>query len=359
MKHLIQKISIFFIPIFIFLLIPFLILFKSQEAFINIDNIVDANINSEVLIGYAFNGKGTNYEYYKNRMVSKLIPDILIIGSSRVLKFNHQMFKASFYNAGFTVTKIEDYLTFLKSLPEHYNPKLLILGIDPWMFNPKYLKDKIQKKESDYLTNKSLEFNNGMKNIFRIYSALFEQKITFNNFNNSEDTLFVGLNALINKKGFLVDGSFTYGSDEQNTSFKETENLIINNQKYFVRTDSIDNNSLVQFEHLLAYCKKRDINVVSFLPPLPNSINLFIDDNHGYDYIKKITNILDEISTSNNFQFHDFTSVDDISLDIEFIDGYHGSEISFSKILKYLYERQILLQPYINIEYIEKIISNG
>ena len=48
--------------------------------------------------------------------------EIWALGSSRVLQLRKQMFTTTFYNAGFTVIRIKDFMLFMKSIPKNKYP---------------------------------------------------------------------------------------------------------------------------------------------------------------------------------------------------------------------------------------------
>lgn len=341
MKKYISKVIIFLLPIVIFILIPSLVLRISGEAFCNIDDAITIGSEKQYILGYAYNGKGTNYEYFKFQKTVKIKPEVLALGSSRVLQFRDYMFKKSFYNAGFTVGTIDDYLTFLKQLPKDYKPEFLILGFDQWMFNESYYNNKEPYPNNIYSLNRSLDTDNGFMNILKVYKEIFNGKINYKNINQKSDTLYFGLNALINKKGFRNDGSFDYGINHQyykdfdsvNIFFKREIEWIDKGEKYFVYGKNINQSALAKYKELLIYCQDKNINLISFLPPLPNTINNYINESQKYGYLKKLNVQLLKISNNYNAEFYDFTSKEETSVDNEYIDGHHGNELVYSGIL--------------------------
>lgn len=342
MKKYIKKVIIFLLPIAFLILIPSLILIKSGEAFYNVDNVISLNPNKPYILGYAYNGKGANYEYFKFHKTVDLKPKVLALGSSRVLQFRDYMFNESFYNAGFTVGTIDDYLTFLKLLPNDYQPELLLLGFDQWMFNERYYNSKEAYPSSMYTLNRSLEADNGFMNILNVYKEVINGKINYKNINQKSDTMYLGLNAVINKKGFRNDGSFNYGAnhkyykdfDSVNDFFKREIQWIKSSGKYFIYGDKVNMTALEKYEELLAYCKDKNIKLISILPPLPSTVNKMIHESGKYDYINKISEHLVPLSQKYDKEFYDLTNIKELSLDEQYIDGHHGNEEVYGQALK-------------------------
>jgi hypothetical protein len=324
------------------LFIPSWVLYKSGEAFNDIDTTIYSKTEKPYVLGYAYNGKGVNYEYFKFTKTVDLKPEILVLGSSRVLQFRDCMFKGRFYNAGFTVGTIDDYLTFLKLLPDDYQPELLLLGFDQWMFNEEYYNSKQAYSSSMYTLNKSLEVDNGFLNLLKVYEGLYNGKINYKNIKKRSDTIYLGLNAVINKKGFRKDGSFDYGVNHKYFSdfktvdafFLREKKWIENDKKYFIHGEEINHVAIRKYEELLVYCNNKNIKLVSFLPPLPNTVNSYMEQSGNYDYISKISSNLVPLSKKYNSEFYDFTSVKNLEDDTQYIDGHHGNEIIYNQILK-------------------------
>lgn len=343
MKKYLKNATIFLLPIAIIILIPSMVLRASAEAFYNINNVISLENDTPYVLGYAFNGKGTNYEYFKLQKTIKIKPEVLVLGSSRVLQFREYMFNAKFYNAGFSVGAIDDYLTFLKLFPKDYKPKLIVMGFDQWMFNPNYYNSKKVYSSGLYTENKSLHVDNGFSNLLNVYKDMFNGKINYQNINQKKaDTLYFGLNATINKKGFRNDGSFDYGINHKyyndfttvHDFFAREMTAISNNKKYFTYGEEISTEALSKFEELLAYCNKQQIKLVAFLPPLPNTVTFKMQQTGKYIYINEIKKHLIPLSEKYNSEFYDLTDIESLSLDEQYIDGHHGNEDVYGQLLK-------------------------
>lgn len=76
---------------------------------------------------------------YKYLQILRRRPEIIALGSSRVMQFRSEMFGRqgpSFYNAGGVIHSIQDLNDLIDRLPRDATPKIAILGIDFWWLNP-------------------------------------------------------------------------------------------------------------------------------------------------------------------------------------------------------------------------------
>jgi hypothetical protein len=75
---------------------------------------------------------------YKYEGIGKFHPSVLVVGSSRTMKFRAEMFgdrRDSFFNAGGILNSLNDLADLLTTLPGRLTPAVMILGIDLWWLN--------------------------------------------------------------------------------------------------------------------------------------------------------------------------------------------------------------------------------
>ena len=73
---------------------------------------------------------------YKLQLVSTAKPNVIALGSSRVLQFRQAHFTETFINADRAMTTPAEEIKFLDALLPRHKPKVVILGVDFWWFNP-------------------------------------------------------------------------------------------------------------------------------------------------------------------------------------------------------------------------------
>ena len=101
-----------------------------------------------------------------------------------------------------------------------------------------------------------------------------------------------------------------------------------------------------------------NVKVVGFLPPFaPDVLNEIIASNN-FNYMDSIYNKLNISFNKYNHELWDFTDPKKInSDDTEFIDGFHGGDLTYLKIIKYMADNNSLIKDYININNINLYYS--
>ena len=75
-----------------------------------------------------------------------------------------------------------------------------------------------------------------------------------------------------------------------------------------------------------------------------------------YNYISQLRRIIKN-SNIENYDFHDMRNYYKNSC--EFIDGFHGGDVVYQRILKNMYDKNSSISKYLNIKLIRKIINEG
>lgn len=302
------------------------------------------------------------YSEYKLSTIRTQPPfHVVAIGSSRVLQIRKEMFDSSFFNIGFTVTTMADYHTLLSSIHHDKYPRFLLIGLDQWMFNGnrdeslrRSMKGPALWEKDDFL----------LKRLFHI-ATLFLRDIISNTYSLSyiiknRNEKYIGLNGLYNKSGIRADGSFYYGKQIEgllrNSStiadykYSDTYRRIESGTDKMEYGDSISNLALQELEKLLIFCKKNNIFVVAFLTPFPDGVLKKMDMCGKYIYIKKIYPAIYPIFQKYGFEVYDYSSINSFeSNDSEMIDGMHGSEVTYLRLLIDILEKKSRLNECANV----------
>lgn len=356
MKNFIQRLILFFLPLIIIASPPVLILYYSQENFHNIDKVIENK--SEYIIGYAYNEHNYKYLKYKS-IIEHERNKIIALGSSRVLQFRQQMFEKPFYNAGFSVRGISDFLTFLKCIPSEKHPKYLIVGLDQWMFNSSWDNLKTRIDENQWKDNKSNNPKYGFRNIIKTYIDIFKGKIVPKTFYNVGNKF--GLQAIINDQGFRNDGSFNYGnqitkliandSTAHDYKFLSTFSRIDQGTDRFQFGKNPNPKAIEELAKLLSYCRENEIYVIGFLPPFADKVYDKIHSSNDFAYIDSLAPELSPIFYKYGFEFYSFNSLSSCnSNDLEAIDGFHGGERTYLRILINILENNSKLDAVCNLK---------
>jgi len=277
MKKFLFKALIFLLPYAI--LFAFLgMLLSSNGELDPIEKIIDSQIfNKNVLYGPAYT---VPCPTYKLKSVIKREPEVIALGSSRVMQFRDKFFTLApekFYNAGRGANRIKDFKDFLEKIPKDKMPKVVIMGLDPYFFNPNW--DSAEEKDSILIHT-----NQRKKNpIFLINSTSFIRDTVRGKTLNKDNYAGLdaglkkytpkGYNAKNNGNGFRSDGSYCYGkyfSNPENGDdwgFKDTFKRIKEGNRRFEYSEKISPKAIKELKEFLDFCEQNKIYVIGFLPP--------------------------------------------------------------------------------------------
>ncbi|UPQ79286.1 hypothetical protein M0M57_00250 [Flavobacterium azooxidireducens] len=368
MKNFLNKIIVFCIPVFVFFSIPSLFLYKTGENYKSLDDIILSK--QDYLIGYAYNED--NYKYLKcKELQTKSKQSVIGLGSSRMLQFRDKMFTKPFYNAGYTVSSISDFVPFIDTNILNNKPEVLLITLDQWMFNENW--DKLSEyNPSNKYYQVGFNKNASIPTLYNVWSDLFKSKYGFEILHNSdkiENTKKIGLNAIVNNKGFRKDGSMYYGeqiykliendSSANDYNYSDTYNRIekgINRFEYGKKTNE---KAFIVLEDLLKYCQEKNIYVIAIIPPFANQINSKLNESKKYSYIEDIFTTSNMIFKKYDFELWDMSNLSKYgSNDKETLDGFHGGEVTYLKMLIHMLENDSKLNNYSSIEQLKLDLTN-
>jgi hypothetical protein len=336
MKKFLLRLSIFSIPILLFVAVPVFVLYKSGENFLNPTVIIDDT--HKHLVGYAYSE--SNYSYLKwKTFADGERKKVIALGSSRVLQFRQNMFTDSFYNAGYTVSGIRDFLNFLKIIPKEKYPDYLIIGLDQWMYNEAWDNMKGQSPNTDKWSTAFIKTPN-LPTIINVWKDLFAGKYGLTFKREKGPVLLFGLNAAVNHKGLRNDGSMDYGNQmdllrkDTTDQYRNTYDRISRGAQRFEYSREVHAKALAETRRILDFCKANNIKVIAFLPPLADKVYQKMMLSGKYQYIPKIHPAIWPLFEKYDAELYDFHNVSRCgSNDNETIDGFHGSEATYTKIL--------------------------
>ena len=155
---------------------------------------------------------GTQTKDFKPLQYVKLMPDVVIVGSSRSMQFKSKYFNKPSFTFGGAVHNIDQYSSVISNILETHKPKAIILQIDYWWFNPKYLIGVEEKRQHIYK-----RFRDSIKLSFEPYIWVFEGKLSLSQLIDaaiglrSPENCQIGLMGRLQHKGYMRDGSYFYG----------------------------------------------------------------------------------------------------------------------------------------------------
>jgi hypothetical protein len=344
-KNLIIFISFPFIILLFIFLPPFFLAFRSGEL-MPLNKIVKIQQSRDnVVVGLAIQNIDAQLKFETTKIIN---PDILALGTSRVMQFRREYFNDDilFYNAGGAVVNLVQYIDFIIAL--EYKPKYIIIGLDQYFFNENYAKWDQSHAIYTYNYDPIKIVVNSFKKILQKELLIYQPYIYTNN---------IGLTAKVHGDGFRRDGSYFYNRiiNEPNSDysskfvfpFEDTIERIDAGNRRFEYGEYIYIEAVKQVGLLLNECKQRNINVIAFIPPFAPYVNLKMEETGNYNYVKKIYTTLYPIFEQFDYEFYDFTDLSHLSGDDMYTDGFHGNDDVYKNILLNIKDNNSILERYI------------
>jgi hypothetical protein len=343
------------------LLSPLYIFLKNSYEHQSFDKIVASQRKINGIYGTALN---QNTFKYKMELAKFVKPDILALGSSRVMKFREEFFKGSFINTGGATNDLNEGRLFVNELLKHHKPKVVIFGVDFRWFNkniPFTFKYPHHVNTGDILTfnklvSKPIDFLRSGKIRKDVFTSIVKS-----NLHRSSNTIYklMGLDSIINLAGYAPDGSRFDGmylfnkKKSHDLKLSHTLNELHNGINTFTFGDEsalAHTNILLE---ILETLKKNNIKVVFFLTPVSPLIAEEFDKNiSNFGYITKLRKYL---VTLGGLDYHD--SREFVSDDCEFLDGYHGGDVYYQRLLLDMLKHNKFLNSYLDVDKMNMLID--
>ena len=284
---------------------------------------------------------------YKARALPLVAPDVVVMGSSRVLQLRQAMFEgATFYNLGImagNLFHIEDYVSQIKSTGNL--PRLILVGVDlDWFHHDDYGTD-LYNHENSMIWQHSLTFADLLNQTRLLTANLLEGKITYAELLSGEanrfgdDYLRAGTQTLIRGDGFRFDGSYYYYTATRSADFTapvyNLEEVKSGNASRFNPATQADPRALAQFARLVAALKAHpSITVIAFSPPYAPQLYAQMEASDEYAYFDEVRATLQGYEDE-RFIYFDFSDGDLAGMtNANYVDSFHGSELVYTLMLQ-------------------------
>jgi hypothetical protein len=271
--------------------------------------------------------------YYKEHLYRRVKPEAAALGSSRVLQFRGESFRVPFTNIG-GMSGLEETIEIAHDLFPANAPRLLILGVDFWWFNP--ANDGIKPKRSPEDARMTVA------DLLQPAAWLVTGKISPGEATDivSGDIPDVGISAITRKDGFDRFGAYHYTSlwtgdrESDDAHFKNSLGRIDKGAGVFIHGGKASEAGLKKFAAFLDELAAKKIHVVLFLPPLAPTVLDAMGKNGGYAYMHPAEKAVRDMALRRKipfFDFHDIRALD--SNDCEFTDGIHAGQAATDRML--------------------------
>lgn len=153
----------------------------------------------------------------------------------------------------------------------------------------------------------------------------------------------------MHRNAFRNDGSYTWASyvadptdsRHEDHGFRNTLDRIAKGNRRFEYGARVSAAALAEVDALLNDCRTRGIHVVAFLPPFANQVLRAMQARPAdYGYLAGIVPGLEPLFRRHGFVLGDFSDLATLGAsDRETIDGFHGSEKAYLRLLLRLADR--------------------
>jgi len=355
--------KIWFILIFVIGVMPYSLLYVYLES--NFENntysdIVERQITNNSIYGTALN---QNTFSYKLELIKKIKPNIVALGSSRVMAFRKENFNTSFVTAGGGMNYLNEGYKFLENMYQFHKPEYIILGLDFWWFND----DFNQPEYFPYHENDGK--NISTTKIYKTLSWLTSGKVGVSPFANTSSSNKIknkytnydnlGFSAISTSDGFRSDGSRFYSKTvfglekSEDEKFSNTFKRISDGHSRFEYGNELSKDRVDIFNKILQIIKDNNTKVIVLIPPIANATYSKMEG-YQYAFIDRFRELVKSINVE-NYDYHNLSVI--TRNDCECVDGFHGGDVVYSRILKDIYENNSSISKYIDIANVNNSIN--
>lgn len=331
------------------------------------DNALERAVQSQKNGEFALFGSATSSDFieYKLKLYAAVKPEIVALGSSRVMQFRGAWFTRPFLNMGGVAGNLAVLRSTIDSMLRISRPEAIILGLDFWWFMPEWEKDPYETASQP-----SGSYNYSFTTLKKPWEWLLEGKISFRELGAPVLGIFgrgfradrYGIMAQQTSDGFGPDGSWYYTAEitglkpAYDYQFRDTlQNIHAGARAFFhARGAGPAQQHIEAFAEIWCKLRSRGIQTFVFLPPLAGKA-LAAMKQQDYPHLYKLRDALGACGI-------DVADLSNPALlgsnDCEFVDGFHGGEIIYARVLRALADRWPALLAYVNMEKIDAVIRD-
>ncbi len=284
---------------------------------------------------------------YKSVALPLVAPDVVAMGSSRVLQLRQVMFTdAVFYNLGITNGNMFYASYYVEQMNERGDyPAVILLGVDLDWFHPNNHEIFYKSGQRIGTWEHTLTFADLLNQTRLLTANLLEGKVTYGDLLSrdasrfGDDYLRVGTQTLLRGDGFRFDGSYYYYTVTRSADFSEPlyalEDIRSSNRSRFNPATEPDPRALEQFAQLVATLKALpQVTVIAFSPPYAPQLYDQMEASGEYTYFDEVRRTMRGYEDE-RFWYFDFSAGDfDGLTNVHYLDAFHGSELVYTLMLQ-------------------------
>lgn len=271
---------------------------------------------------------------FKLERYRALKPDVLIVGSSRVMAFAGEAFLGTVYNSGGAANTLDQAVAFIRAAKEIHKPKAILLGLDFWWFNPN------RDDEIDITAQDSDRIDLSLSQLMAPVEWIGDGEVTMGEFFATLTAPRPGIGALaqFHDQGWDKFGRYDYGElydgrmkseDEQFERTLERLRKAKASSKFSVRV-APDAGAIAELSSLLNELRAGGIDVTVLLPPVAAPVLAELTLSPEQVLLPAWQTAMQGLGVP-VIDVQDPAGV--ASEPCEFIDGFHGGEVTYLRIL--------------------------
>lgn len=323
----------------------------------------------DVLFRYRY---GNRDPQFKQLSVNVRQPDVLALGSSRILQFRAGFINENsdvFYNAAGPAWRLPQVVDLVKGIDKAALPEILILAVDlPW-FHEDYASstmfDEISDFQNVFAVNRSV-MQDVINGIWFGRTGFDTQEFFAREEPGGSGKMALGMRAIRDGHGFRSDGSEQYG-DFLIAEFlwqpQQRENHLEwmrNGENMYLYGDTYSQERLAMLEDLLAYTAEHDVFVVGYLPAYMPGLWVEMQERGNHTYKNALRERLPNVFAQYGYPLFDYSDGSAIGLtDEDFYDGWHISELGNLRIYTHMLQYVPELQAYSDRDALLDIINSA
>jgi hypothetical protein len=340
MRVFILKLCVFFAP-FVVVFGPAAFVLGISGEILSADQIALKQYEGtrDALYGAAYTNPDARYKLASARLRR---PKLLAMGSSRALEFRGDLFTlraGEFYNAGLLTERLHEMRRALAHLPlaepragaaTDEGARYILLGLDQWAFSPNWPNATDNPLyEREISEGSSSVLSSLQRSVRFVWMDIVAGRLQLAKLSAASEN--IGVNARLRGNGFRWDGSYYYATvladpvGAKDYQFKESLKRIREaTLKRYEAAADVSPAMIAELRLLLADAKRRQLQVVGYLPPYAPTVERAFRSGGKHEYIPKLERHIRPVFEEAGFPFFDFTSCERIGCtDAEFIDGAH------------------------------------
>lgn len=291
----------------------------------------------------AIYGSGLHGNEFEHRLavVKARHPKVMALGSSRTLAFRESYFSAPFACACLAVQDLPGVDAFLDALPHDAWPETVILGVDYW-----WLLDDYPETPEPILPRPDSTAAN-LSKLLVPYGWLARGIVSLDDIVHMEGRRAahipldrIGAQAKLVGRGYRPDGSLFDGYVLTTPGLAHIQRFETNIASIKAGAPPWQRGALVgarleRLKSIVARIQQAGSKVIVILPPFPGRVMEALDANPQYAVLADVRKSVSALPT----ETYDFTDGRTLGDDCEYLDGRHGGDIVYMRMLSEILRR--------------------